>query len=553
MWPIRIALAKFRPLGVSMALRLTIVSSLFLLFLWGDYEIFRRLFRAAGQIEALTPFFAIGLIENFLGLVFLVSIMTLFFSSMTTAIGTLFTDADLELYHAAPVGRTRIVAGRWVATLVQSSYLVACFLLPMFLALALEYEQGVWFLLLSTLDLVVLISIPVSLACCLIMMLVRYFPVGRVHQIAATLGIIVLTLAVVGIRMARPERLFREIATDELRVVLATIRLPASEWWPSHWMGRAISSRILEDVPLSPTWPLLVLALICFAGFLLLGSKVYFDAWVRSRESSSPTMIGAGPLTRLLDRATSRLDHRSRAMLGKEVRSVTRDATQWSQMFMMVALLFIYLYNIQMMPLEGDMRAAVLAWVNLGMSGFVITAICLRFAYPSMSAEGKQFWILRSAPVTMRRLLWVKVLVYLVPLVVLSLILTILANLLLDASVVIWTYTVISSAVITSTLVAMGVGFGAITPDFRSDNPVEVALSLGGFAYMSVSLLYVGMMMFLFARPVQRWAVKMIFGMELEPSLWIRAMPILIGASISMALAILPLEIARGKLEREFS
>ncbi|MBW3671713.1 MAG: hypothetical protein KY432_08595, partial [Acidobacteria bacterium] len=212
-----------------------------------------------------------------------------------------------------------------------------------------------------------------------------------------------------------------------------------------------------------------------------------------------------------------------------------------------------YLYNIQMMPLEGDARAALLAWLNLGMSGFVIAAICLRFAYPSMSAEGRQFWILRSAPITMRRLLWVKTAVYLVPLATLSMILTVTANLLLDASAVIWLYTLASSAVITSTLVALGVGLGAIGPDFRSDNPVEVALSLGGFAYMSMSLLYVGLMMFLFTRPVQRFVMRVLFGIELEPSLWTTVGPVVLGLAVSLALIFGPIEVALTRLQRKLT
>lgn len=553
MWPIRIALSKFRPVGPSLAVRLTVVGSLFILFLWGDYEIFRRLFRAAAQIEAVTPFFAVGLIENFLGLVFLIAMMTLFFSAMTTAIGTLFTDSDLELYHGAPVPRSRILGGRWIATLIQSAYLVVFFLLPMFVALAAQYEQGLGFLLVSALDLLMLVSIPVSIAAAVILLLVRFFPVQRVHQISATLAIIVLTLAIVGIRMARPERLFTEVTTDELKVVLSAIRMPASNLWPSHWLGEATASRILGEAAMVPSGRIASLAAVCFVLFLGIGTAGYYIAWVRSRESSSPMMIGAGPLTRFLDRMTRRFDHRTRAMFGKEVRTVTRDATQWSQMFMMLALLFIYLYNIQMMPLEGDFRAALLAWLNLGMCGFVISAVGLRFAYPSMSAEGKQFWVLLSAPISMRRLLWVKTTVYLVPLVALSVMLTVLANILLDASSVIWAYTVIASAVISGTLVAMGVGLGAITPDFRSDNPVEVALSLGGFAYMSLSLLYVGSMMFLFARPVQRFIVRMVFGVELDRTIWTIAAPILIGLAVSLVLAVLPLEIARVRLQRELA
>ncbi len=247
MWPLRIALARLRPVGASLALRLGVVGGLFLLFLWGDFEVFRRLFRAAAQIEAVTPFFAIGLIENFLGLVFLVAMMTLFFSAMTTAIGALFTDADLEIYHAAPVPRLQVIVQRWIAILVQSSYLVVFFLLPMFAALAVQYEQSWLFLTVSAVDLLALISIPVSIASILVLLLVRYFPVRRVHQIAATLGIVIITVAIIGIRMARPERLFSELGTDDLTTVLQTIRMPGSELWPSHWLGAATAGRILEQ------------------------------------------------------------------------------------------------------------------------------------------------------------------------------------------------------------------------------------------------------------------------------------------------------------------
>ena len=95
-------------------------------------------------------------------------------------------------------------------------------------------------------------------------------------------------------------------------------------------------------------------------------------------------------------------------MIGKEVRTLTRDVAQWSQLFLMVALLFLYLYNIRMLPLGGDARATIVAYANLGMAGFVVAAICLRFAYPSVSSEGKAFWMVQSAPVSYRRLLLVE-------------------------------------------------------------------------------------------------------------------------------------------------
>src|SRR5207248_5312780 len=143
--------------------------------------------------------------------------------------------------------------------------------------------------------------------------------------------------------------------------------------------------------------------------------------------------------SKLTDKLFEGLDSQTRAMLSKEIRMLSRDVAQWSQLFLMAALLFIYLYNIRMLPLGGDTRATIVAYANLGMAGFVIAAICLRFAYPSVSAEGKAFWLLQSAPISYRRFLLVRVFVYAAPLTLLSLVLTAFADVVLQADRVVWT------------------------------------------------------------------------------------------------------------------
>jgi len=548
MWPAKIALARLRPLDWRLALRLAVVTVIFLFFLVGDFALFRRVFRAAAKIEALTPFFALGLIENFLGLVFLIALFVLFFSSMTSAIGAFFTDSDLEIYHAAPRRREAILLSRWGKTYVQASYLIIAFLLPMFLALFEQYRAGFAPLIICFVDLVLLVSIPISLASLVILLLVRYFPVARVHQIAATLGIIVLTLVIVGIRMARPERLFAEINTDQLAAVLTAIQLPDADLYPSGWLARAVADRALGPGSMAPDPRLAATATVLLLLFVVVGRRIYYPGFVRSRESSAPSALGSSGITRVFDATTRSLDPHSRAMFAKEVRVVTRDATQWSQLFMMIALLFIYLYNIRMMPLEGDARAPILAYLNLGMAGFVVSAICLRFAYPSLSAEGRAFWMLECAPISLRRLLWIKFTVYLLPLLLVSLLLTVLANAMLAAPFEIWLYTIPGTFFVTTTLVALGVGMGALAPRFESENPVEVALSLGGLAYMAISLLYVGAMMIFFARPMQRFFLRIVFGIH-DPGAWFsRSLPTLAAIGMSLALIVVPIEVAAWRL-----
>jgi ABC-2 type transport system permease protein len=235
-------------------------------------------------------------------------------------------------------------------------------------------------------------------------------------------------------------------------------------------------------------------------------------------------------------------------LIGKELRILVRDAAQWSQLMMMLALLFLYFYNIQMMPLEGDARAVLLAYLNLGMAGFVVAAICLRFAYPSLSAEGKAFWLIESAPVSYRMLLWIKVLTYVLPLLFLTLLLVALANLILSAPGEVWSYTIAGAVFITATLVSLGVAMGALSPDFKRENPMEVALSLGGFAYMAIALGYTGIMMLLFARPTQRLMLRLLFGIDSEASWVTRVTPVAGGVALSLLLIVVPLEIAQRRV-----
>src|SRR5207237_7173455 len=93
---------------------------------------------------------------------------------------------------------------------------------------------------------------------------------------------------------------------------------------------------------------------ILMALFFTITPRIYFTAFVRARETMAPAAIGAAPITRIADTLLAPFDPPTRAMIGKEVRLLTRDVAQWSQLFLMAALVFIYLYNIRMLPLGGD-------------------------------------------------------------------------------------------------------------------------------------------------------------------------------------------------------
>jgi len=412
-------------------------------------------------------------------------------------------------------------------------------------AFAQQYRLHAWFYAEALIDLALLLTIPVTLGCAVILLLVRWFPVQRVHQIVASLAILVMTLVVVAFRMSRPERFFLDVGTDDLARALHAIDLPSMERYPGTALADVMvglaNGRAMMPFPLRIVVP----AAALLAAFLLLIAPMYFRAFVRARESMAPAAIGAGGLTRIADAVLRPFSAGTRAMIGKEVRILTRDVAQWSQLFLMAALLFLYLYNIRMLPLGGgDVRATILGYANVGMAGFIIAAIGLRFAYPSVSSEGRAFWIVQAAPVSFRLLLLSKVVVYAIPLTALALILTAFANLILHAGTVVWFFTMIGASMLAVTLVSLGVGLGGIAPNFAAENPLQVGLSLGGFGYMASALGYVGVMMLLMARPLVRYFFWRVFGLH-DESLWTAALPIAAAVAISAALSILPLKAAR--------
>ena len=137
-------------------------------------------------------------------------------------------------------------------------------------------------------------------------------------------------------------------------------------------------------------------------------------------------------------------------------------------------------------------------------------------------------------------------LVYTIPLTALALILTAFANVLLNATAAVWVFTLIGGSLLAVTLVSLGVGMGALAPNFNAENPLQVGLSLGGFGYMAAALAYVAAVMMLMARPIVQYMFWRVFGVETE--FVVAAVPVLFAVALSLALIVLPLLIAEKRL-----
>ncbi|MBU1627512.1 hypothetical protein KKB18_09110 [bacterium] len=189
-------------------------------------------------------------------------------------------------------------------------------------------------------------------------------------------------------------------------------------------------------------------------------------------------------------------------MIEKEIKFFVRDTSQWSQLFLLGALVLIYIFNIISIPVESKFMNNVLAFFNICLACFVLSGIAVRFSFPSISMEGKAFWVIQSSPVSLRNFVLIKFFIYFIPQLILAELIVIISNLILDVSNFMFFFSIVSVFIITGGLSGLGVGLGSIYPDFKAESPERVAISAGGIIYMITAVAYILIMIMLLASPI---------------------------------------------------
>jgi ABC-2 type transport system permease protein len=240
----------------------------------------------------------------------------------------------------------------------------------------------------------------------------------------------------------------------------------------------------------------------------------------------------------------------------KEIKTFLRDQTQWSQLFLIAALVIIYVYNFKVLPLDKSPIKTVylqnlLAFLNMGLALFVLTAISARFAYPAVSLEREAFWLVRSSPLSLRSFLWIKFFIYYLPLLILTEILVIATNLLLQVTPFMMALSTTTVFLLVPGIVAMGIGFGAAYPDFKAENPTQTVTSFGGLIFMIVCAGFIALVIAVEAGPVYHLFIAEIRGKSLTYATWAWTLgSFIIIFTISLLAVTLPMRYGEKRLSR---
>ncbi|MCG8469823.1 MAG: hypothetical protein MJB57_16720 [Gemmatimonadetes bacterium] len=448
-----------------------------------------RLLSALREVPDVGPLLA----SKLLGLALLLFLGILLLSNLIAALSSFFLAKDLGLVHEAPVDWLGVYGARLLETLGSSSWMVLLMLAPVVAVYQSVYGGDAFFYLIAVVTLVPYLIIPAAIGSAITLVLVRVFPARRTRDILAFVSVIAGALLVVGLRVLRPERLVNPEGFRNLVDFLALLRGPSSLWLPSEWLAQSLTGYL--DGAFDPFW--LWLSWSTAAALVALGAGLhrwlYEQCYTRAQEGTESGQRG-DRLWRLFGAMLRPLGLARRELVLKDARIFFRDATQWSQLLVLGVLLFVYVYNIRVLPVQTSetlsrFLVAMVVFLNLALAGFILAAVAARFVFPAYSLEGRTLWLLRSSPLDPATFVWSKYWSGAVPILVLALALTVLTNWILGVAPMVMTLSVVSIIALTLALVAQALAWGVTMPRFETANAAQIPTSLGGMLFMLTSLL----------------------------------------------------------------
>jgi ABC-2 type transport system permease protein len=433
-------------------------------------------YRLLGIIKGI-DFFGEMLAERLFSMTFFSLAGFLVLSNIIASISSFYLSRDIPFLLARPLRVHDILRFKTFMTLLNSSWMVAAFLSPVLIAYGTSYHApGMYYVFMPAafaLFLLTAAGIGISLA----HILTRVFPARRSRDVFVGAVIVLFLVFYFVIRSAMPGNL-----TAPEMVIGPIIKFaPASPLFPDYWMTAAVYPLLTGK---KPDFFYAFVLFINAAFFLQLchaAGRIFYLPNIE-RLLPSEKRSGSGFLRKMYPGQTY-------ALIYKDAINFFRDRGQWSQIFIILALIAVYLYNFTALPLDvlagvTPLAKEIMVMINMVMAGLVLSAVAARFLYTAVSLEGMAFWVIRTSPVDLRRFLLIKFLCGCIPICFLIASLVGLTNSALGVKGPLMIASVGTILLLCISVSGLATGLGAVYPNFKHENIASVSVSAGAMVFM---------------------------------------------------------------------
>jgi len=483
------------------------------------------------------------------GAFFAALMVMLIFSSGIILFSSLYCTREIAYLLTMPARTERVFLHKFQEAIVLSSWGFILLGSPMLLAYGFV-EGAPWYYYVTLLPfLVSFIYIPVAIGAMICLFIVRRVPDSRM---AVLIGAgIVLIAGAVWITWSLINGPQNDLLTvGWFQEVLNRLQFSEQRLLPSWWLSTGLLKATTRE------WAESLLFLT-----LMISNALFFRqlaVWIAARFYRSSYSGLYDRTTRhrhhrparfdlVFFRAASFLPVEMRLLIIKDVRLFRRDPMQWSQFLIFLGLLSLYFLNIRHFTYDSPYIGWVnmISFLNLSVVGLLLSTFTTRFIYPTISLEGRRFWILGLLPVRRDTILWSKFLFAAGGSIIPCTTLVFLSDMMLKVSSLVLICHQLTCIILCLGLAGIAVGLGARLPNLREQSPSRIAAGFGGTLNLVISTLYILIIVLLTAMPMHFYlAAQQYAGVAATPEgqasvQWWVGLWLIVGISASLVIGVI--------------
>jgi ABC-2 type transport system permease protein len=474
----------------------------------GSYVLFKVGFTTLVEFPGLR----VILLDRMLYLFFAFLFAMLVFSNMIIGYASLFKSTETQWMLTLPVRHTDVFRWKLGETTVLASWAFVFLSAPLMLAYGSARQVSGWFYLKVLILFLPFVMIPSAIGSLMILLITRFLHRRMLKWTLFGLGGAVTLCVLLLLKPSDIGNIQESQMIAALNQLLRNSQITVQPILPSYWLAASVIA-FGEGWPGKGIFFFMVLAsnammatLVCITA----SARMFYDGWSRNHSQ------GAGRLTaRWLEMSIAarrsvlesfisrlpRLDHATRALIVKDIKTFCRDTSQWSQFGIFFGLLGLYVLNLRNVAYDwkNEFWAVFVSFLNLGASSMTLATLTTRFVFPQFSLEGKRLWIVGMTPCGLKRVLLEKFWLSSIASATITLILIVISGWMLRVPV--WLALLFSATVVLMSFALCGiaVGIGALFPNFgagstanrRDDNPAKIVSGFGGTFCFILSIVYI--------------------------------------------------------------
>jgi len=427
--------------------------------------------------------------EDTLGFILFPLLFLMLSSSVALSLGAFFMSEDNDIYLSSPITAFRYFKGKFLLVFLGTAWMPIFFMMPLLVAYQRHYGADISVLFKSFGLLTLFSIIPALVGIFVSIVFLRFIPRNWL-KILGFIFVFALLFALFKLSSG----LSKGLGTVQILRFFDSIRLIHNENFPSHWFSGMLGA-LLTGEKLNGLIFSLSLALTLFLATLLVFEKFYFKAYSKSKEGRVDNKTASSfYVDKLCLAAENFLSRPHVCAMRREAVSLTRDVSQMTQLVILSILVLFYLVNLQIfsgMPEFGLKWKTIFHGLTLCTAAFVLTAVCARFVFPSISLEGRYFWILKSAPYSVRYFLWGKFYLWFMVVGTLGALLFGVGSYALNPNFLLALLHSVYGIVVAIGVVSLAIGFGGLFANFSWEYQSQIAAGLGSFCFMITSVLLI--------------------------------------------------------------